>query len=56
MMYTRNSKSLTSIKYFLIQRKRQRKRQLIITIKIKMHRAGKKKKMMIQKCQLEKLM
>ncbi|MFR4338429.1 MAG: hypothetical protein ACLT33_10705 [Lachnospira pectinoschiza] len=29
-----------------IQRKRQRKRQLII--KIKMHRAGKKKKMMIQ--------
>ena len=28
-------RSLTSIKHFLIQRKRQRKRQLIITIKIK---------------------
>ena len=50
----RSSESLTSIKHFLIQRKRQRKRQLII--KIKMHRAGKKKKIMIQKCQLEKLM
>ena len=54
MMYIRSSESLTSIKHFLIQRKRQRKRQLII--KIKMHRAGKKKKIMIQKCQLEKLM
>lgn len=36
--------------------KEAKERQLIITIKIKMHRAGKKKKMMIQKCQLEILM